>query len=133
MADIFTKEKRSRVMSNIRADNTKPELSLKDALKGLRLRYQPKMFGKPDFASKKYKLVVFVDGCFWHGCPTCKGKKPKTNKKFWSTKIDRNKERDKEIDLHYKSRDWIILRFWEHEITGSLNECVAKIKGVLSQ
>lgn len=71
-------------MSHIRSKNTRPELNLKELLAGTRLRYQPKIPGKPDFGLKGLKIAIFVDGCFWHKCPKC-FVKPKTNAKFWSS------------------------------------------------
>jgi DNA mismatch endonuclease (patch repair protein) len=98
MADVFTKSKRSHVMSQIRGHGNKAtELALirifrANGITGWRRR-QP-VFGKPDFVFAKKRLAVFVDGCFWHGCPNHKST-PKTNRAFWTNKIDKNKKRDK--------------------------------------
>lgn len=113
MTDILTKKQRSYNMSQIKGRNTKPELILRKRLKGF--IYQPKEFGKPDFINYKKRIVVFVDGCFWHKCPV-HFNKPKTNTKFWENKINENFRRDKEITLNYKSSGWRVIRVWTHQI-----------------
>lgn len=130
MADVFTKEERSRVMSRIRSKNTKAELILKDYLKGTYLRYQPKIRGKPDFGNKSKKIAVFVDGCFWHKCPKC-FKAPKTNKKYWNPKIDRNVQRDKEVNRKLRKDGWKVLRFWEHDVKKNSEKIAKKIAQIL--
>lgn len=113
-------------MSCIRASKTKPELILKNLLIGTYLKYQPKMYGKPDFALKSKKIVIFVDGCFWHKCPVC-FKRPKTNKKYWDNKFKRNAERDKHVNIYYKKSKYKLLRFWEHQIEKNPNAAVSRI------
>lgn len=132
MADVFDKETRSRVMSRIRRDKTKPELMLKERLRGTYLRYQPKMEGKPDFASSKRKLAVFVDGCFWHKCPKC-FKEPESNTDYWVPKIEKNVERDKTVTERLKRKGWIVLRFWEHQVKANSTECADKIKNAMNK
>ncbi|MBI5803435.1 hypothetical protein HY448_02000 [Candidatus Pacearchaeota archaeon] len=87
MADNLTKTQRSFCMGKIRSRNTKPEL--KHKAKNLHLDYQPKAFGNPDFIDWKKKIAVFIDGCFWHKCPV-HYKQPKSNKKYWLPKLNRN-------------------------------------------
>ena len=112
--DNLTKRQRSYCMSRIRRDNTKPELISKNRLK--RFKYQPKgLFGNPDFINYKKKTVVFIDGCFWHKCPK-HFIKPKSNKKYWLPKIERNLLRDKEIVLAYQKAGWKVIRIWEHKL-----------------
>ena len=113
-------------MSRIHSKNTKIELSLKHLLKGTYLRYQPKMYGNPDFGSKKFKIVIFIDGCFWHKCPKCYTE-PKSNRKFWVQKINKNAKRDKLISKVFKQQNYIILRFWEHKIKKDCTKCAEKI------
>ena len=113
MADIFSKEKRSEIMSKIRSRNTKPEISLKKKLKGF--AYQPKEFGRPDFINYRRKIVFFIDGCFWHQCPV-HSKIPKQNQKYWSPKLRRNLTRAKEVEIAYKNSGWKVVRMWEHEL-----------------
>lgn len=116
-------------MSQIKSKNTKIELSLR---KQLRLagfnnyRITTKIPGKPDVYFPKYKLAIFVDGCFWHRCPKCY-KSPKSNKEYWSRKIKRNEQRDKEIARALKKQGVSILRFWEHQLHDNLNRVVSKI------
>ena len=100
-------------MSRIKSKNTKPELILKKMLKSF--KYHPKAFGNPDFIHYKKKVVLFVDGCFWHKCPI-HFVKPKSNKSYWLPKIERNIQRDKEINLAYKFAGWKVKRIWEHEL-----------------
>lgn len=116
MADVFTKQKRSEVMSKIRSKNTKPERILRELLDGRVFRYQPKgIIGRPDFASKRRKLAVFVDGCFWHGCPKCYIE-PKSNRNFWLKKIERNIRNDRATNRKLRLEGWKVVRVWEHEI-----------------
>jgi DNA mismatch endonuclease, patch repair protein len=82
--------------------------------------------GHPDFFFPQERLAVFLDGCFWHGCKTC-GHIPNKNSHFWKSKISRNRERDLTTTRYLRRRNIVVLRFWEHEITSSLQECVAKI------
>lgn len=111
MADNLTKEQRSFCMSRIRSRNTKPEL--KHKAKNLHLEYQPKgLFGNPDFINWKKKIVVFIDGCFWHKCPE-HFREPKSNKKYWLPKLEKNVIRDREINIVYKNEGWEVIRIWE--------------------
>ncbi|MGO4994504.1 very short patch repair endonuclease [Jeotgalibaca porci] len=125
MNDKLSREQRSKVMSSIRAQS-KLENKFSHALwrKGIRFRKNDRsLFGTPDISIKKYKLVVFVDSCFWHKCPI-HGKIPKTNTKFWEDKLNRNVERDEEVTNHYISEGWNIYRIWEHELKSNFNLCV---------
>jgi len=126
MSDIFSKEKRSQTMSQIKNKETKLELKFKNMLQGLRFRYQPKLIGKPDFALKNLKIAIFVDSCFWHKCPR-HFRQPKSNKTYWIPKIDRNVKRSKEINCQLKKEGWKILRFWEHETIKNPEKCMRKI------
>lgn len=115
MVDVHSPEQRSYNMSQIRNRNTKPELKLRGFFENRGFIYQPRLYGKPDFINYQKKIVIFVDGCFWHKCPRC-FKLPKTNKKFWKDKINENVKRDKEITLNYKNSGWNVFRIWEHDI-----------------
>ena len=119
MPDVFTKTKRSEVMSRIRSHgNRDTELVLAKIFRahgftGWRRR-QP-VFGKPDFIFRAAKVAVFVDGCFWHGCPQhCR--MPKGNRSFWRQKIGRNRERDRLVSRTLRQRGWRVLRIWEHAL-----------------
>jgi DNA mismatch endonuclease (patch repair protein) len=109
---------RSQIMSRIRGDNTKPEIMMMSHLEAMAIRYeyQPKMEGKPDFYLPGYEIALFVDGCFWHGCPK-HFKLPKTNKAFWKNKIDRNKERRKEVRRALRKLGIKVVRVWEHDLS----------------
>ena len=120
MPDVFTIEKRSSVMSLIRGRGNKDtELKLMARFKsegftGWRRSF--KLFGKPDFVFPKLKVAVFVDGCFWHGCPK-HSNMPTNNREFWSRKLTANKTRDKLVNLTLRRKGWKVLRIWEHELT----------------
>jgi len=117
MTDVVSKKKRSEIMSAVRSKDTKIEVAFRKALWNKGFRYSKnsvKYFGKPDLVLKKYKTVIFLDSCFWHGCKKhCRI--PATNKKYWINKIERNKERDKEVNKYYKKSGWKIIRIWEHD------------------
>jgi DNA mismatch endonuclease (patch repair protein) len=119
MADVFSKVKRSEVMSHIRGSGNKDtELAMvsllrREHISGWR-RHQP-LLGKPDFTFRRERLVVFVDGCFWHGCPE-HATRPKNNQAFWKRKLDANKARDKFVTSTLRKSGWRVLRIWEHEL-----------------
>jgi len=120
MADKVDKKRRSEIMSSIRGQNTKPEMIVRKYLfsKGFRYRLHDKSLpGKPDIKLTKYNSLVFINGCFWHGHTDCKiYVMPKTNKKFWYSKIENNVERDKRNIELLKNLGWKIIVVWECEI-----------------
>jgi len=120
MADVFSKSKRSEVMAQIRSrGNQATELALAKLFRRHKItgwRRNQKVFGKPDFIFPKHKLAVFVDGCFWHGCPK-HGTQPKGNAAFWRKKISRNQIRDRLVTRTLRKAGWRVLRIWEHELT----------------
>ncbi|HJF33125.1 MAG TPA: very short patch repair endonuclease [Sporosarcina psychrophila] len=125
MADIMSKEQRSKTMGAIKA-KSKLENQFASALwkKGLRFRRNVRSLrGTPDLAIQKYKIVIFVDSCFWHACPV-HFKRPKSNQEFWDKKFARNIERDLEVTAYYEEIDWNIKRVWEHEIRNDLDSAV---------
>lgn len=130
MADIMSREKRSSVMSRIRGKDTGPELALRRELwaagvRGYRLR--PSLPGKPDIAFMGKKVAVFVDGCFWHGCPVCY-KKPASNQAFWRKKLQDNTARDRRVDRILRSTGWKTMRFWEHEVMTDVSAVAVQIR-----
>ena len=131
--DVHSKEKRSYNMSRIRGKNTTPEIALRKALWALGLRYRLhyKLPGKPDIVFVSKKIAIFVDGCFWHGCPA-HSTKPKTNSIFWETKLQGNMERDRKNEQLLKKAGWKVFRFWEHEILDSLSSISNKIFRIVS-
>ena len=92
-------------------------------------RHQP-IFGKPDFIFREARLAVFVDGCFWHGCPKCY-RRPTSNRKYWDAKVNRNRARDRTASRQLHRRGWRIVRIWGHAIK-SPRAAIARITSVLS-
>jgi len=119
MSDVFTKAKRSEVMSRIRGHGNKDtEIALAKLLRRNRIvgwRRNLSVFGRPDFIFPKHKLAIFVDGCFWHGCPK-HGTQPKGNRAFWKNKFVRNMARDRLVTRTLRAQGWQVLRIWEHEL-----------------
>ena len=120
MTDTLTPEQRHRCMSNIRGKDTKPEMIVRKYLfsKGLRYRIHVRSLpGNPDIVLPKYRTVIFINGCFWHGHEGCKYYRlPKSNVEFWEAKISRNKARDRENEIKLKELGWRVIRIWECEI-----------------
>ena len=130
MADIFTKEKRSWVMSQIKGKNTKIEYKMKAILSENRIKFEqhPRMYGNPDFLVRK-KMAVFCDGVFWHGYNYNKKKKPA--KKYWRDKIERNMARDRRVTRKLRRDGYSVQRFWEHDIEKRPEVCLNRIKRFL--
>lgn len=123
---------RSEVMSRIRGKNTGPELAVRKALCGLGFNGYRLHYGacRIDIAFVRRKIAVFVDGCFWHGCPG-HFRMPKTNVDFWRRKIERNRERDKEVNKVLKREGWVVVRLWEHQIGDGLDDVLTSAFGGL--
>lgn len=127
MADVLTKKQRSYNMSRIRSHDTGPEVKAKDLLEKYGFEYHAKgIYGHPDFANKKLKIVIFIDGCFWHMCPI-HFKVPATRTEFWIKKIEKNVERDRHINEKLESDGWKVVRIWEHDVKGNLSELSNKV------
>jgi DNA mismatch endonuclease (patch repair protein) len=133
--DNLTPEQRHKCMSNIHSSDTKPEVFFRQALWKWGIRYRKNvkdLFGTPDIAIKKYKIVIFIDGDYWHGNDWKKKKFSSqeellsTYSDYWQKKIRRNIVRDKKVEKYYKSIGWTILRFWTSETDKNLNECIIK-------
>lgn len=119
MPDIFTKQKRSEIMSNISGKETKPEILVRKFLfvNGFRYRKNDNRYpGKPDIVLPKYKSVIFVHGCFWHGhnCPA--GKLPEARKEFWKEKIEGNIKRDNKNTAELEKQGWNVIIIWQCEL-----------------
>jgi DNA mismatch endonuclease (patch repair protein) len=129
--DIWTKEKRSDVMSKIRSKDTSPEIRVRKMLfsQGYRYRLHVKdMPGKPDIVLPKYKVVIFVHGCFWHLHSGCRdGTIPKTRTGYWKDKLLRNKERDKEHMRELQKQGWRVLQLWECEVENKPEEVLERL------
>jgi DNA mismatch endonuclease (patch repair protein) len=126
LADIFTKQKRSRIMSKITGKETKPEILVRKYLfaNGFRYRKNAKELpGKPDIVLPKFKTVIFVHGCFWHGHKGCnKSALPSTNTKFWKEKISKTVERDKTKARKLLQAGWNVLTIWQCELQSKVRE-----------
>jgi DNA mismatch endonuclease (patch repair protein) len=120
LADKFTKQARSKIMAQVKSENTSPELAIRKLLHrlGYRFRLHRKdLPGKPDIVLPKYKTVIFVHGCFWHGHPGCKrAARPASNTDFWNKKLDRNIERDHKAREELEKLGWRVMTIWECEI-----------------
>ena len=133
--NVFTKAKRSDVMSRIRGrGNKETELALIKLLRRHHItgwrRHQP-IFGKPDFIFWRARVVVFVDGCFWHGCPKhCKT--PVGNRMFWKKKLASNKARDRRVNRVLRKDGWRVVRIWEHALPKRGNHWAMKIKSLVA-
>jgi DNA mismatch endonuclease (patch repair protein) len=130
--DRITSQQRSKTMSAIRSTNTKAEVRLAKALWNLGYRYRKNnrtVFGTPDLTFKKLKIAIFVDSEFFHGKDWETQKdRVKTNTEFWQKKIERNIQRDIEVNNYLESRNWKVLRFWSEQIEKNLEDCVTKIQ-----
>lgn len=93
-------------------------------------RRNSRLLGRPDFMFRRERLAVFLDGCFWHGCPACY-REPKSNVEFWRAKIARNRARDAAVTSSLPGLGWRVLRIWEHELRGV--EWVSRLKAALSR
>ncbi len=130
MPDRFDKKTRSAIMSYIRHKNTSLEVNFrkllwKNGLRGYRIHY--KLPGKPDIVYVSKKIVIFLDGDFWHGYNWKKlGKIPP--KKYWQEKIQKNIDRAKKYNRQLKKEGWTVLRFWEYEVKKNPEKCIKKIK-----
>ncbi|WP_426581853.1 very short patch repair endonuclease [Mucilaginibacter sp. R-33] len=136
MTDTVSSKRRSEIMSNVKGKHTKPEMIVRKFLheKGFRYRlHSAKLPGRPDIILLKYKTVIFVNGCFWHGHKDCRiYVMPKTNAIFWREKIDRNMARDEIIINNLKGMGWNVIILWECALkktkrAETLNDLVEKI------
>ncbi len=134
--DKLTKEQRKKNMQAVKSTGSKIEVALAKSLfsRGYRYRKNDKtVFGKPDLTFKKYKIAIFVDSEFWHGKDwEVRKYDHKTNKEFWYKKIERNIERDKEVNIELKRQGWRVLRFWGEQITKDLKSCIQAVEEEIS-
>ena len=120
MPDQFTKEERSEIMAKVHSTNTTPEIRVRKLLSDMGYNFSVEnnnLPGKPDIYLPGYNALIFVNGCFWHGCPVCKHAKirPKENADYWNKKLDRTLERDKENIKELKNLDYRVMVIWECE------------------
>lgn len=123
--DKLTKEQRSQNMAKVKSKNTKLELQVRKFLfsEGYRYRINSKITGKPDIVFLKKKIVIFVNGCFWH-CHSCKKRQtlPKANADFWKDKLNNNKERDRRVKTELENQGFKVIYIWECDLKERLNE-----------
>jgi len=124
--DKLTKEQRHKCMAAIRSKNTRPEVLVRKFLFSRGFRYRlnhPRLPGHPDIVLRKYRTVIFVNGCFWHGHEGCKYfRLPRTNVEFWASKIERNQKRDKEEQVRLAEMGWHCITIWECQLKPSVRE-----------
>ena len=133
MADRFSTEKRSEIMARIRSKNTKPELRIRSALHRLGYRFRlhrADLPGTPDIVLPKFRAVVQVRGCFWHGHDCSIGHTPRSNAAYWGPKIERNKARDERNDAALHDTGWKVIEIWECQCRGA--KCLAAAISVIS-
>jgi len=119
MADTFSENERTRIMSAVKSADTKPELIVRKFLfsNGLRFRKSvPNLPGKPDIVLPKYKTIVLIHGCFWHGHGVCGKTIPASNREYWTSKISRNIQRDKQNEQALLSLGWRVITLWECQL-----------------
>ena len=119
--DVLTKRERSERMSKVRSKgNRSTEWRFRSALMRSRIRgwslHDTTLIGSPDFVFRDSNLVVFIDGCFWHGCRKCKRPLPKSNRDYWTKKINSNVQRARKITRELKRQNFVVARIWEHEL-----------------
>lgn len=133
MHDNVSSERRHFIMSQVQSASTKPELRLRNALWNIGFRYKindKRLPGTPDIVLPKYRTVIFVHGCFWHGHKDCKNARtPKTNTEFWTAKINRNQERDQEVWRQLEAKGWSVIIVWECQLKKALlDETIRHVK-----
>jgi DNA mismatch endonuclease, patch repair protein len=116
LSDIYSAQERSQIMGRVRARGTAPELAVRKVLHAMGFRFRlhrHDLPGRPDIVLPKHRVAIFVHGCFWHGHNCPKGARPSSNKEFWTTKLDRNLERDAESQRAIQTLGWHPIIVWE--------------------
>jgi DNA mismatch endonuclease (patch repair protein) len=128
MTDIYSTEKRSEIMAKIKSKDTAPEIKLRRELHRLGLRYfvNNELIGRPDIVFPRKKVVIFVDGDFWHGY-LWKEKNKIPKRGYWRKKISKNIENDKIVEKKLAKLGWKVIRVWEHEINRNIGKCIGLI------
>ena len=120
MGDNLKPEDRRRTMQAVKGKGTKLERRLFSMLVGMGAKGWKKnvtgIIGKPDVVFEKQRVAIFIDGCFWHGCPFCRRKLPQTNREYWERKINRNVAQAEAINEQLRHEGWTVVRIWEHEV-----------------
>ena len=124
MTDIVNQSERSRIMAAIKSNDTKPEMLVRRYLHRRGFRYglhNKKLPGSPDIVLRRYKTIIFIHGCFWHGHEDCKlYKLPSSNVEFWQSKIERNRARDERVQSELRDKGWRVITIWECELKTKL-------------
>jgi len=115
-------------MFSIKSNNTSLEKTFRKALRmaGLSYKLNYGLVGKPDIVILQKRMAIFVDSCFWHNCVFHR-RLPKTNAKYWKTKLKRNSRRDAEVNKFLKSKGWNVVRIWEHDMKKNMRKCVNRV------
>lgn len=125
---------RSEIMARVRSRNTRPELILRSSLwsRGFRYRLNARIFDvRPDFVFPRQRVAVFVDGCFWHGCPA-HYTRPVSRRDYWAGKLQQNVLRDVRQTQELEAAGWRTVRIWEHEVSSDLNAAVARVASAVA-
>lgn len=134
---FYTTRARSLHMAKIKSKETKPEIRFRKALWNIGIRYRKnakKLPGKPDIVISKYRIVIFIDGEFWHGYNWAeKKKKIKSNRDYWIPKIERNMQRDWQNDKILSQQGWKVLRFWEQQIKKEFGSCLFQVLKIIDE
>lgn len=137
MADNLSPEDRRRTMQAVKSKATRIERRLWAMLAGMRVRGWRKnatdLPGAPDVAFDDRRLAIFVDGCFWHGCPICQRPLPETRREYWKGKIERNIQRAEQYNSQLIQAGWRVIRFWEHEVLRDLRAVRRRLKRALKE
>lgn len=131
MMDRVSKRIRSAIMASVGTSNTRPELTVRSLLFAEGFRYvlnKKGLIGRPDIVLRKYKTVVFVNGCFWHGHDCKKGRRPRSNTAYWNRKIDQNILRDKRIYRELRSQGWSVFVVWQCRLFGDTQRVLRNLK-----
>jgi DNA mismatch endonuclease (patch repair protein) len=129
--DRITPEQRSRNMARVRGKDTQPELRVRRALfaRGFRFRLHRKdLPGRPDIILPRYRVGVFVHGCFWHGHSCPRGRRPSSNAQFWQQKIERNMERDRRAVPELEAAGWTVKTIWQCSLDEGIEELIALLQ-----
>ena len=133
MADSLSPEARSRLMSRVRSRDTRPELYVRRAVWSEGFRYRlhvKKLPGTPDLVLKRYRLVVFVQGCYWHQHGCSKSKRPSSNREFWDLKLDGNMARDARDRASLEELGWTVATIWECSLKTETEALLTQLKSV---
>lgn len=135
LVDNLTKEQRRKNMQNIRSAGTKPERLIMRELKKRKIYFANhalSVTGKPDIVFRRKKIAVFIDSDFWHGHPK-RCIMPQTNIDYWSSKIERNRKRDKDVNRILRKDGWVVVRLWEYDVKNHFENCIKRILKALEK